>query len=220
MAYDDLLKRYQEAGAEFLDAARTRAEELFHELQRIGESTQDRVEDLRDGRKRNTDAVMDTIRRELITQLSQLSTVTRSEVTRIFETLEGMAKSAAASAPGPKMSWGSGAPAAPPTVKVTPRKSSAKKASAAEKVPAAKKAAATKGPASKTAAAATKTAPAKKVSSAGDKPVAKRGRSAKAVASAKAASVTTTAPAAKAPAKKAPARKASPAKKAAAPAAD
>ena len=150
MTYDDLLKRYQEAGAEFLDAARTRAEELFRELQRIGESTQERVEDLREGSRRNTDAVVDMIRRELSAQVGQLSTVTRTELARIFETFEAMAKSAAANAAGsnaPTARAGSDTATSP-----------AKKAPATKKARATKKAAATK----KATASATKKAPAKK----------------------------------------------------------
>ena len=206
--YDDLLKRYQEAGTEFLDAARTRAEELFRDLQRIGESTQSRVEDSR----RNTDVVVELIRRELATQLNQLGTATRSELGRIFDTLETMAKTAAANAPGTKK------PAPSEKVAATTKAVEPRKAPASKKVPAAKKASATKKAAPKTSAAPTKAAATKKAPATKKLPVTKAAPTKKATATKKA--VAAKASSAKVPgAKKAPAPKKAAATVKAAPAA-
>ena len=67
MARDDLFKKYQEAGAEFLEAARTRAEEFLRSLAQMGDSTQkqaqDAVDDLVEGGRKGTEQILTSIRR-------------------------------------------------------------------------------------------------------------------------------------------------------------
>ena len=73
MTRDEKLKRYQEAGAGFLDAARARAEEFLHDATSAGEATQERaaaaVDDLLGSSRRGTDQLIEAIRREISSQL-------------------------------------------------------------------------------------------------------------------------------------------------------
>ena len=45
MARDDMFKKYQEAGADFLEEARTRAEEFLRELAKASGATQKQAQD-------------------------------------------------------------------------------------------------------------------------------------------------------------------------------
>jgi polyhydroxyalkanoate synthesis regulator phasin len=145
MAPDDPFRKYQEAGADFLEEARTRAEEFLRELAKASGATQrqaqDTFDELFEGSRKGTDHVMSWIRTEITTQLGQLGFATKADLEALEARLTGKA----------------------PASKTAP----AKKA-AATKSPAAKatKKAATKKAATKTAAtktAATKTAATKKV---------------------------------------------------------
>lgn len=154
MAYDDLLRRYQEAGAEFLESARARAEELFRELQRVGETTQEHLEAIRQTRQ-GTDMVVELVRKELTTQVAHVSEAARSELGRMFDALEAMAKEAARGAASgeadqapeesPALAPGAGASEAH-------KVRGAKKAGAAKNAVDEKKAAAGEPPAKKSAA--------------------------------------------------------------------
>ena len=122
MARDDLLKRYQEAGTEFIEATRARAEDFFREVARIGENTQkqaqERVEDLREGSRRSTDQLIDTIRRELINQVAQFSFATRADLARIEARLSAIERGlggAATAAPAAAKAPAAKAPAAKAT---------------------------------------------------------------------------------------------------------
>src|SRR5438132_1320339 len=71
MPRDDRFKRYQEAGADFLETARTRAEEFLRELAKLGDSSQKQaqvtVDDLVEGGRKGTELV----RRHLAVSRSQ-----------------------------------------------------------------------------------------------------------------------------------------------------
>jgi polyhydroxyalkanoate synthesis regulator phasin len=149
MARDDRFKKYQEAGAEFLEAARIRAEEFLQELARMGDSTQKQAQGAMDdfvgGGRKGTEQILTTIRREITAQLSQLGLATKQDLTDLERRLRGAA-GAGGAGPAP-------VPATPPK-KAAPAKAAPKKATAA-------KGAADKAPAKKKAAGK-KAAPAKK----------------------------------------------------------
>ena len=180
---DDRFKRYQEAGNDFLEVARARAEDFLRELAKATESTQKQaqgqVDDLVAAGRRGTDQMIDLVRREVESQLSQLGVVTKSEFDAWKRRLGGSArKSAADKTPAKKAAGGTeSAPAA-------------KKASGTKAAPAAKKASGTKAAASK-ATASKSSSPTK---SAAKKSAAKRSPAKKTTAK-------------KTPAKKTPAKK-------------
>lgn len=167
MSGDELFRKYQEAGAEFLDATRARAEELFREIVRIGDATQKQAHDLTEDGLKVTDTVVAGVRRELSRQLEQLGFLTNVETERVDHLLDAIERTTrgllgavvpfsedddlaaqASKASGAKKST---------TKKAGGKKAPGKKA-AAKKAPA-KKAAAKKSPAKKASA---KKAPAKK----------------------------------------------------------
>ncbi|HWG74358.1 MAG TPA: hypothetical protein VG184_09935 [Acidimicrobiales bacterium] len=156
MARDDLLKRYQEAGTEFIESTVARAEEFFREVARIGENTQkqaqDRVEDLREGSRRSTDQLIDTIRRELGHQVAQFSFATRSDLARIEARLDALERGrpgAAAAAPPAKKAPANKAPAKKAAATAAKSTSASKPAPAAKSAPASKAPPAKKAPADK-----------------------------------------------------------------------
>jgi polyhydroxyalkanoate synthesis regulator phasin len=142
MAQSDVLKRYLDAGMAFTQLTRTRAEGIVKELVRAGEvrreRTQETVDDLIERSRRNTEALVNLVRKEVNSQLSQLGLATKLDLSRLERRLGFGGKKA-------------------PAKKTAAKKGPAKKA-AAKKGPA-KKTAAKKAPAKKTAA---KKAPAKK----------------------------------------------------------
>lgn len=144
MASDERFKKYQEAGADFLETARARAEDFLRELSRATDTTQkqgrDTLDDLMEGSRRGTEQFISSIRREITTQLSALGIATKRDLAALERRLRGKA------AP----------PEAAPPKKAAPTK----KAAASKKASPAKKSAATKSTSAKKATAK-KTAPSK-----------------------------------------------------------
>jgi len=148
MAETNVLKKYLDAGVSFTNLTQAKAEALVKELVKVGEvqteQAQAAVLELLERSKKNTEALIEQIRKEISESAESLGLATIADITRLEKLI------ASIKIPG----TGSAAPAAPaPAVKKAP----AKKA-AAKKAPA-KKAAAKKAPAKKAAA---KKAPAKK----------------------------------------------------------
>jgi polyhydroxyalkanoate synthesis regulator phasin len=139
MARDDRFKRYQEAGAEFLEIARARAEEFLQELAKMGDSTQkqaqDTVDDFVAGGRKGTDQIVTAIRREITAQLSQLGLATKEDLADLERRLSG----------------GAAGPATGAAPAVAPKKAAPKKAAPGKE--AAKKAPAKKAPRKKAAPA-------------------------------------------------------------------
>jgi polyhydroxyalkanoate synthesis regulator phasin len=136
MAKDDLLRRYQEAGTEFIEATLARAEDLFREVVRIGESAQkqamERVEELRDAGRGSNEGLLETIRRELTNQMSQLSVATKADLARIearIDDISGGRVSAVKKAPA-RRSAARKTTAKKTTARATTKSSAAKKSSA------------------------------------------------------------------------------------------
>ena len=152
MAPDERFKKYQEAGADFLETARVRAEEFLRELSKAGESTQrqgrDALDDLRDGSRKGTEQLIASIRNEIRSQLSLLGLATKEDLAALERRLGGSAgasrtasakkttsKSAAAkkAAPRKAATKSSGSSASGATKRASATKSPAKKASASKK---------------------------------------------------------------------------------------
>jgi polyhydroxyalkanoate synthesis regulator phasin len=133
MAPDERFKRYQEAGADFLEVARARAEEFLRELAKVGDTTQkqaqDAIDDMVEGSRKGTEHILTSIRREVAAQLSLVGIGS-------IEDLEAMVRRVT----------GRAAPAKPSAT--TKKAGPAKKAAAAKKAGPAK----TAGPAKKAAA--------------------------------------------------------------------
>jgi polyhydroxyalkanoate synthesis regulator phasin len=75
MAENDMLKRYLEAGMAFTQMTRSRAEAIVKDLVHAGEvqreQAQDRVEELVERSRKNTDALLALVRKEIRAQLDE-----------------------------------------------------------------------------------------------------------------------------------------------------
>jgi polyhydroxyalkanoate synthesis regulator phasin len=125
MPRDDRFKKYQEAGADFLEMARTRAEEFLTELAKMGGSSQKQAQgafdEMIESSRRGTEQILNVIRAEIAAQFSLLGVATRQELgdleRRLTTKIEGSGKIEAS---------GSSAPAAKKAGRV--KKAAAKKA--------------------------------------------------------------------------------------------
>ena len=84
MAQTDLLKRYLDAGVAFTQMTQSKAEAIVRDLVRAGEvqtgDARQRVEELLDRSRRNTDNLMKTVRDEVNNQVAKLGLVPRKEL--------------------------------------------------------------------------------------------------------------------------------------------
>jgi hypothetical protein len=80
MPSDDRLKQYQEAGAEFIEAARAKAEEFLRGLGAMGESTTRQASST--GR-RGADQILEMIRSEIAAQLAGLGLATKADLAEL-----------------------------------------------------------------------------------------------------------------------------------------
>jgi len=129
----DVLRRYIDAGIEFTQLTRQRAEEVVRELVRAGEvqaeQAQQAVEEMMDRNRRNTERLVDTVRREMRNQIGNLGLATKDDVARLqrrIAALEG--GGARAGTPAKKL----------PAAKATAKKGTAKKGTAKKSAPAKK----------------------------------------------------------------------------------
>jgi polyhydroxyalkanoate synthesis regulator phasin len=152
MAQNDVFKRYLDAGLEFRSLTRTRAEALVRDLVKAGEvqadQARDAVSDLLERSRRNSEKLLDTVRKEVRAQVTERGLASKSDldklearIARLFGSAAKPAKAAAGKVARP-------AKKAPAKKKAAAKKAPAKKA-AAKKAPAKKKAAAKKAPARK-----------------------------------------------------------------------
>ncbi|MDQ1395468.1 MAG: hypothetical protein QOG64_727 [Acidimicrobiaceae bacterium] len=151
MPQNDMLKRYLDAGLAFTQMTRDRAEAIVKDLVKAGEvqqkQAQKQVDDLVERSRKNTEALLEVVRREVTTQLSAMGLATRDDIAR----LEAMIGSGGSGTSGSGTS-GSGA-GAPGLVIASPAAAAAAAAEAAAPV--------MQAPAKKVAGPAKK-APAKK----------------------------------------------------------
>jgi polyhydroxyalkanoate synthesis regulator phasin len=147
MASDPRFKKVQDAGADFLETARVRAEEFLRELSKAGDTTQERaqgaVDDFMGGSRRGTEQLIGSIRREISAQLGLLGLATKADLSDLEARLNQ------------RMQATGGAKEAGSVKKAAPKKSAAKATAAAKAAPA-------KSASPKKSAAPAKKAPAKK----------------------------------------------------------
>jgi polyhydroxyalkanoate synthesis regulator phasin len=158
MARDDRLKKAQAAGVDFIETARSKAEEFLQELARAGGETQGALDDLVAGSRKTGEQLVATISKEIRNQINSLQLVTKVDLQALESRLTRRppAKKAAA-APAKAAGAATKASSAPATKAA---------AGPAKKTAAVKKAAPAKKATSSTAKAPAKTsaskAPAKK----------------------------------------------------------
>jgi polyhydroxyalkanoate synthesis regulator phasin len=166
MSREEKLKRYQDAGAELIEQARQRAEDFLREVSNIGGSTQQqasaKVDDLLGAGRWGADQLIESIRKEIASQLSSLGLATKADLVALERRLatppEKATRPAKKARPAVEES-----PAAPAPVKAAPvKKAPVTKVAPVAKSPA-KKAVAKKTAAKKTVAK--KAAAAKKTTS-------------------------------------------------------
>jgi polyhydroxyalkanoate synthesis regulator phasin len=150
MGRDDRFKRYQEAGADFLEVARTRAEEFLEELARVGDSTQKQaqgaLDELVGGSRKGTEQILATIRKEVTSQLALLGIATKDDLAALERRLTGRVEPATTGAASAAQKTAPAQKAAPVKKAAPAKKAAAKKAVPAKKAPA-KKAPTEKDPA-------------------------------------------------------------------------
>ena len=149
MAQNDVLKRYLDTGLAFTAVTQARAEALVKELVKAGEvqaeQAREAVTDLIERSRKNSEQLLETVRREVKQQITGLGLVSKADLDKAEARIAALVSSA--SAPVRK--------AAEPV-----RKAATKATGSAKEAPA-KKAPAKKAPAKK-ATAAKKAAPKKK----------------------------------------------------------
>ncbi len=132
MPQNDRLKRYADAGASFTQITRKRAEAIVKDLVKAGEvqreQAQERVDELVERSRKNTEALVGMIRKETAAQLGVLGIATKQDIARLEAKIAKL---------------GSGS-AARSTAKSAGAKTAGTKTAAARKVPAKKAAAAKK----------------------------------------------------------------------------
>lgn len=88
MSREEKTKKARGAGADFLELARSKAEEFLKELSRSGESAQEALDDLAQGGRRSTDRLVDAIRSEVARQLGALGLVTKEDLVDLERRIE------------------------------------------------------------------------------------------------------------------------------------
>jgi polyhydroxyalkanoate synthesis regulator phasin len=156
MPRDERFKKYQEAGADFLETARARAEEFLRELAKATDTTQkqgrDTLDDLVEGSRKGTEQFISSIRKEITTQLSALGIATRDDLAALERRITGKAtaQKSAPSKSAPSKSAGATKKAAASKSSSTSKSSSAtKKSTSSARKSTAKKTSASKSPAAK-----------------------------------------------------------------------
>src|SRR5947199_7515403 len=106
MAQNDRLKRYVDAGAAFTQITRARAESIVRDLVKAGEvqrdQNQERVDELVERSRKNTDQFMDMVRKEVSKQLSTLGFATKDDLAKLEARLRGTSAPTGTKAAGTK----------------------------------------------------------------------------------------------------------------------
>jgi polyhydroxyalkanoate synthesis regulator phasin len=99
MPQSDIWKRYLDAGVEFTNMTRSRAESIVKELVKAGEvqreQRQQRIEELLARSRKNTEDLVSAVRNELSQQLSSLGVATKADLAKLEAKVDKLAKSAA-----------------------------------------------------------------------------------------------------------------------------
>src|SRR5436309_2922673 len=84
---NDLLKRYLDAGMAFTQMTRSRAESIVKDLVKAGEvqqkQAQKQVDDLVERSRKNTEQLVDLIRKEITAQLASVGIATKDDIARL-----------------------------------------------------------------------------------------------------------------------------------------
>lgn len=87
MAQNDRIRRYVDAGAAFTQITRKRAEGIVKDLVKTGEiqrdQAQERVDELVERSRRNTEAMVGLIRKEVAAQFGVLGIATKQDIARL-----------------------------------------------------------------------------------------------------------------------------------------
>src|SRR3954469_7632603 len=87
MPQNDMLKRYLDAGIAFTQMTRARAEGIVKDLVKAGEvqrdQTQERVDELMDRSRKNTEQLLELVRAEVRQQFSAMGLATKDDIERI-----------------------------------------------------------------------------------------------------------------------------------------
>jgi polyhydroxyalkanoate synthesis regulator phasin len=145
MAQNELFKRYLDAGMQFSQMTRERAEAIVRDLVKAGEvqaeQTQTMVAEVLERSRKNTERFVEQVQAEVRKQLSVAEFVTKDVVTRLQSQIDDLRSQL----PGP-------AGRKAKKAKKANKAAKAAKKAPAKKAPAKKKAAAKKAPAKKAAA--------------------------------------------------------------------
>lgn len=94
------LKQYLDTGAEFTQVSRSQAQKVVRELVKNGQVAQERgqsyVDELLERSRKRTEGLVDTIRREVRTQLTSLGVATRDDLDHLEQRLAKRAERATA----------------------------------------------------------------------------------------------------------------------------
>jgi polyhydroxyalkanoate synthesis regulator phasin len=127
MPQNDRIRRYADAGAAFSQITRKRAESIVKELVKTGEvqrdQAQERVDELMERSRKNTDALVGLIRKEVAAQYGLLGLATKQDIARLEAKIAKLGGSAARSTAAKKA----------PAKKAPAKKAPAKTAAAAKK---------------------------------------------------------------------------------------
>jgi polyhydroxyalkanoate synthesis regulator phasin len=90
-------KRYLDAGVEFTNMTRSRAESIVKELIKAGEvqreQRQQRIEELLERSRKNTEDLVSAVRKELDQRLSALGVATKADLAKLEAKVDKLAKS-------------------------------------------------------------------------------------------------------------------------------
>jgi polyhydroxyalkanoate synthesis regulator phasin len=146
MPQNDVLKRYIDTGIAFTALTQARAEALVKDLVKAGEvqadQARDAVSDLIDRSRKNSERLLETIRREVKEQITNLGLVSKADLDKAEERLAKLIGTATSPVRKAAKTAQRAAPSKKPTKKTAAKKSPAKKTAA--KKTAAKKSAAAK----------------------------------------------------------------------------
>ncbi len=147
MAQNDVLKRYVDAGIAFTALTQTRAEALVKDLVKAGDVQADQareaVTDLLERSRKNSEKLIETVRAEVRTQITNLGLVSQADLDRIEKRISSLLGTATA-------------PAKRAAAKKAPAKRAVAKKAGAAKRTTAKKAGTAKRAVTKKASAAKK----------------------------------------------------------------
>jgi polyhydroxyalkanoate synthesis regulator phasin len=137
MPQNDMLKRYLDAGVAFTQMTRSRAESIVKDLVKAGElqqkQAQKQVDDLVERSRKNTEQLVELIRKEITSQLASVGIATKEDIARLEAKIN--AAGGRKAEPGivvatPAAAAAEAAAAPSPAKKAPAKKSPAKKATA------------------------------------------------------------------------------------------